>query len=130
MRVPIAELQVSQLYISEEKLRSVQLLIDKGIQLDPIPVKKIGGKKMMTDGHTRAVAYFLRGETSVEVEEEEEDLDWDEYRICVNWCETEGIGIAELSQRIISVNEYQKLWLDRCRKMRENMRKDLSRKDL
>jgi hypothetical protein len=50
-------LQPSQLYISQDKLSAVQTTTDysspEGVQ--PIPVKDLGGLRVMTDGHTRAL---------------------------------------------------------------------------
>ncbi len=125
MRVDISELSPSQLYISKVKLRRVQELIDSGEDLPPVPVKQMDGHMMMTDGHTRAVAQYLRGESTIEIEWEDEDLDWDEYEVCLRWCNEEGVlGVAELAERIIPHDEYEVLWLGRCQRMRKDMNKE------
>jgi hypothetical protein len=41
---------------------------------DPIPVKYIDGKKVMLDGHTRAVAAYLAGWDSVPVYTDEDEI--------------------------------------------------------
>lgn len=47
---------------------------------------------------------------------------WDAYQICVNWCINKNIkSIGDLEKRIIPDGEYKVLWLDRCRKMHEEL---------
>ena len=117
-------MQPSQLFISSEKL--AQVMRDFGPlrpdSLAPIPVKELAGKVIMTDGHTRALAALLAGLTEIRVVWDEDDLDWEEYDICVRWCEEEGIHtIADLKDRIVSPVDYQRLWLDRCQAMHDEL---------
>ena len=116
-RIDILKLQPSQLYINKEKLSEIKRKIDdEGIEsLEPVPVKKLDGKLMMTDGHTRALALLQMGMTEILVEWETEELGWDEYRDCVRWCDEEGINtVVDLENRIINNDDYQILWLKRC----------------
>jgi len=56
-------------------------------------------------------------------------LDWNEYKICVNWCKNEGIrSIADLTDRIVSQKEYDVLWLKRCEKMQQELASKTSQK--
>ena len=56
------ELQPTQLYISRDKLAAVQASAHAGSpDFAPIPVKRLGGRVVCTDGHTRAVAAHLAG---------------------------------------------------------------------
>lgn len=116
------EIQPSQLYINREKLARVMEILesrDKDTP-EPIPIKDLNGEMVSTDGHTRALAWYLKGHSEVEVEWEDAELDWEAYEICVAWCKHEGIlSIADLEDRIIGSSEYQTLWLDRCRRMQE-----------
>ena len=117
-------MQPSQLFISSAKL--AQVMRDFGPlrpdSLAPIPVKELAGKVIMTDGHTRALAALLAGLTEIRVVWDEDDLDWEEYDICVRWCEEEGIHtIADLKDRIVSPVDYQRLWLDRCQAMHDEL---------
>ena len=90
--------------------------------IEPIPVKKLGRYVIFVDGHTRAFAAFQNGLSEVTVYWEDEELDWDAYRICVEWCEKEGIHtISDLQNRIISQQDYDVLWLERCKKMQEDL---------
>jgi hypothetical protein len=123
-------IQPSQLYICSEKLGSVMKILRESKQkrVEPIPVKKLGNQVVFVDGHTRAFAAFLLGFSEIPVyywEDEDEELDWDEYEVCVKWCKEEGIhAIADLNKRVVSAKDYQVLWLDRC----ERMQKDLEEK--
>ena len=117
-------MQPSQLFISSAKL--AQVMRDFGPlrpdSLAPVPVKELAGKVIMTDGHTRALAALLAGLTEIRVVWDEDDLDWEEYDICVRWCEEEGIHtIADLKDRIVSPVDYQRLWLDRCQAMHDEL---------
>jgi hypothetical protein len=117
------EIQPSQLFINSEKLSLVMKTFDANPRLiEPIPVKKIGEQIVFVDGHTRAFAVFLKGMSEVKVYWEEDELGWDAYEVCVDWCKKEGINtIADLKERVIPSKEYQVLWLDRCEKMQREL---------
>ena len=119
----LGEIQPSQLFINSEKLSLVMKTFDANPRsIEFIPVKKIGDQVVFVDGHTRAFASFLRGMSEVKVYWEEDELDWDEYEVCVDWCKKEGINtIADLKERVIPSKEYQVLWLDRCGKMQREL---------
>jgi hypothetical protein len=51
---------------------------------------------------------------------DEDDMDWDAYWICVQWCLEEGVeSVIDLENRILDAEDYQRLWLDRCKRMRK-----------
>ncbi|MBO8160168.1 MAG: hypothetical protein H0Z24_00905 [Thermosipho sp. (in: Bacteria)] len=112
----------SQLYISKEKLKNViKYIKNEGVEnIEPIPVKQIGDTIFYTDGHTRAFALWKMGFKKIKVEWETEELDWKLYQICIDWCRNEKISnISHL--KVISHNQYKKLWVKRC----ENMHRQL-----
>ncbi len=114
------ELQPSQLFVSAEKLSSVMkedtAVTVEGVQ--PVPVKKLQDRVVLTDGHTRALAAVLSGLAEIRVFWDEDDLDWEAYDICVAWCREEGIRtVADLRDRVVSAEVYQEVWLERCRAM-------------
>ncbi len=118
------EIQPSQLFISSEKLSQVMRDLDplKPESLEPIPVKKLGNQVIFTDGHTRAFAAFLCGFSEVRVFWDEDELDWEAYEICVEWCKDEGIRkIADLKDRVVGSGEYEVLWLERCKEMQQDL---------
>jgi len=55
-RLPLADLQPSQLYVSAAKLRAVLATPPDGdvAGLGPLPVRRYGDRLVLTDGHTRA----------------------------------------------------------------------------
>jgi len=114
------ELQPSQLFISSEKLaRVIRCLDSEGLEsLEPLPIKELDGRIILTDGHTRAFAAFLRGLVEVPVSWDEDELDWEAYRICVAWCQEAGVRtVVDLADRILVPEDYELLWLGRCRQM-------------
>ncbi|MBS7653969.1 hypothetical protein KEJ43_02720 [Candidatus Bathyarchaeota archaeon] len=120
----LSEIQPSQLYICSEKLSEVMKAFDANNpeSIEPIPIKKLGGDIIFVDGHTRAFAAFLCGFSEVPVYWEDEELDWDAYEICVEWCKSEGIRtIADLKNRVVPQSEYEILWYERCEKMQREL---------
>jgi hypothetical protein len=117
------EIQPSQLYISSRKLqRIIENFASKPSLMEPIPIKKLGNRVVFMDGHTRAFAALLHRFPKVPVYWEDEELDWEEYEICVRWCLEEGIyTIADLIDRVISHQAYKKLWYERCAKMQKDL---------
>ena len=119
-RLRIDQIQLSQLYISSAKLAGIMRVFEDGNEsnLEPVPIKEIDGVLVATDGHTRLLAWFLNGHEEVGCEWEDTEMDWDAYRVCMQWCKEEGIQtVADLANRIISPEDYEVLWLDRCRVM-------------
>jgi hypothetical protein len=120
-------IQPTQLYISSEKLDYVVKILkqSKNVDIEPIPVKKLEDQIIFVDGHTRALAALLLGLSEIPVyywKNEDEELDWDEYKVCIEWCKEEGIHqISDLKNRIVSHEDYQILWLDRCKKMQQDL---------
>lgn len=110
-------IQPSQLYISKEKLAKIKEKFNsKDLStLGVIPIKKIGTDIFYTDGHTRAFAAYQAGFKEIPVIWEDEELDWELYKICIKWCKDAGIyTIADLRNRVIDQKEYEILWYKRC----------------
>ena len=116
-KLKLKDLQPSQFYISESKLKAVECWLDpenlSGFQ--PIPVKLLDGKPVMTDGHTRAVAALRAGLTAVPLVWDEDDLDWDMYHACVQACLKRNIlSPADLLAWIIPEEDYREKWDTWC----------------
>jgi ribosomal protein S18 acetylase RimI-like enzyme len=118
----LREIQPSQLYISEVKLKKVRTFLE-GVDprsLDPIPIRRIGDTTFFTDGHTRALALMEQGIEEIPVYFDQDELDWLQYLICVSWCEEAGIRqAADLSKRVVDHSTYRRLWHKRCESMHE-----------
>lgn len=134
MKMKIKDLTPSQLYISALKLkRNREWLTDANQVYEPIPIVKLDGKVVMTDGHTRSVILGQLGAREVSVIWDEDKLDWDEYRICVDWCKSEGIkSPLDLINRIVPDELYNEVWIGKCMEMREelNASRDRANKEL
>ena len=111
----LEEVQPSQLYISQAKLAQVRAA--PGL-LEPLPVSRLAGRVVLTDGHTRALAAWQAGRSTIEVYWDQDELDWEAYEICVAWCDEAGIRtVADLAGRVVPPAEYEVLWLERCSRM-------------
>ena len=113
----LKDLQPSQFYISQSKLWAVEGWLDaKDLSgFEPIPVKMLDGTPVMTDGHTRAVAALRAGLEAVPLIWDEDELDWDMYRVCVAACRERSIySPMELLPQIISEEEYKVKWDGWC----------------
>ena len=124
----LLKIQPSQLYISKRKLRKVKKKIKRNDnKIEPVPIKKIGVDFVCTDGHTRTFAAYQMGLNKIPFEWEDEELDWEMYKICINWCKERGIfTIKDLENRVVNHSKYKKLWYKRCKIMQqevENIRK-------
>lgn len=113
----LKDLQPSQFYISQAKLSNIQAWFHKDdlSNFEPLPVKVLDGIPILTDGHTRAVAAILAGLESVPLVYDEDELDWNLYRYCVEQCTQKGIHSPyDLVDRVISANEYEEKWIGWC----------------
>jgi hypothetical protein len=91
-------------------------------RMEPVPLKRLDGDVVMTDGHTRAFAAFLCGMEQVPTVWDEDELDWEAYRVCVAWCKDDGIrSVSDLVGRVVGREGHQELWLARCRRMHEEL---------
>jgi hypothetical protein len=119
LQMALDRLQPSQLYISADKLRYV---LESPEPLEPVPIVRLGAHLIMTDGHTRAFAAWTRGQSEVPVVWDEDDMDWEAYEVCVQWCAQEGIHtVADLRDRVVDAETYQAKWLDRCAAMHRSL---------
>lgn len=115
--LPISTIQPSQLYLNAVKLDHIQANLDPRSP-EPLPVRRLGGRIVLTDGHHRLYAAQRAGLAEVPVYWDPDPLDWEAYAICVEWCLAQGIQtVADLGHAIVAPPEYERLWLDRCRVM-------------
>ena len=113
----LKDLQPSQFYISQAKLSNIQAWFHKDdlSNFEPLPVKVLDGIPILTDGHTRAVSAILAGLESVPLVYDEDELDWNLYRYCVEQCTQKGIHCPyDLVDRIISAHDYEEKWIGWC----------------
>jgi hypothetical protein len=122
--LPLVQIQPSQLYISTRKLADVLEWWDppRLETLPPIPVKVLDGRAVATDGHTRAFAAYRCGFDLAPIVWDEDNLDWEAYRVCVDWCLAARIRtVMDLEGRLLEPEDYDVLWLGRCAAMQEEL---------
>ena len=116
-------LGISQLYISCEKLRNVLSWFDPRdlSGFAPLPVHDFGnGRLTLTDGHTRAVAAGMAGLSEIPIVYDMDDIITAEigqiqYKEDIIWCDRFHLrSPVDLKERIISPDDYRKLWDERC----------------
>ncbi len=123
--IDIQELGVSQLYLNQRKLDAVRERANQEdfAGVEPLPVFDFGnGRKVLTDGHSRALAAMQRGQKTLQVY-------WDTdpnttgklprrmYQMYLSWCEKAGVHtLAQLQDRVLQPQSYEFFWLERCRR--------------
>ena len=130
--IRLDKVQPSQLYINADRLNRLQGIYTSGNMdnISPLPVKMLDGNIIFTDGHTRALLAYMAGLQNIEVYWDEDQLDWDSYSVCVQWCRQSGIrSIADLQDRVISSSKFEELWIRRCERLttRRLSRSELNR---
>jgi hypothetical protein len=117
----LADIQPSQLYISEQKLFRVLDGYPNSL-LEALPVKRLEGKVIFTDGHTRAFLASLMGLSKINVYWDQDDLDWQAYQICVDWCIQADIRkIDDLAGHVVTEDQYAIKWLQRCNELHRRL---------
>ena len=114
----LLDLRPSQLYVSRCKLRSVDYAFccAGASILQPLPVINIDNSWVLTDGHTRALALYLKGYQTVKVFQDTDNIDLEMYQTCLQWCESEGIiSPADLAPHLVEHSEFERLWIQRCK---------------
>jgi len=115
--IDIDSIQPSQLYLSLDKIEEIKRKYDEITPdiFEEVPIKKLNKDTIYTDGHTRAYILWQYGYDSIKVVWEDDNLDWEAYQICVDWCKAEGITkISDLKNRVINNESYQIKWIKRC----------------
>lgn len=119
----IESLGFSQIYLSAVKLEGVLSWFEPSLaNFEPVPVRDFlgSGKLTLTDGHTRAYVAWMHGITKIPAVYDEDDivicaLGHELYGNDILWCERLGIRhISDFTSRILSSEDYQTLWDDRC----------------
>ena len=116
MKVNIADLHPTQLYLSEKKLQDIQMLYQSAetIQVDPISILAFGNCLLITDGHHRAYQALLAGRDTISAEFDKDGGD-ELYHLYAQACEERKIySILDLKNRIVPQDEYEAKWYNWC----------------
>ena len=109
MKVNIADLHPTQLYLSEKKLQDIQMLYQSAetIQVDPISILAFGNCLLITDGHHRAYQALLAGRDTISAEFDRDGGDA-LYALYAQACEERKIdSVLDLKHRILPQDEYE-----------------------
>ena len=116
MKVNIADLHPTQLYLSEKKLQGIQRLYQstETIQVDPISILAFGNYLLITDGHHRAYQALLAGRDTISAEWDRDGGD-ELYHLYAQACEERMIySVLDLKNHIVSQDEYEAKWYNWC----------------
>ena len=116
MEVKITDLHPTQLYLSEKKLQSIQMLDQSAeiINVDPISVLAFGNRFLITDGHHRAYQALLAGRDTISAEFDRDGSD-ELYHLYAQACEERKIySILDLKNHILAQDEYEAKWYNWC----------------
>lgn len=122
---PIIELGLSQIYLNEKKIKAIEQWFNPNSMdtFEPLMVHDYGnGKYTLTDGHSRAFVAYKNGVTEVPIIYDTDEIVAGEigkklYMADIEWCNRFSIcNISYLQHRIISDEEYRRLWIERCDK--------------
>ena len=116
MKVNIADLHPTQLYLSEKKLQDIQMLYQSAetIQVDPISILAFGNCLLITDGHHRAYQALLAGRDTISAEFDRDGGD-ELYALYAQACEERKIYFVwDLKHRILPQDEYEAKWYNWC----------------
>lgn len=122
----LKDLQPSQFYISKDKIEAILKWFKPNdlSNFNPIPIKLLNGKLVMTDGHTRAVVAIMHGLDKVPIVLESDDLSWDMYEKCVEECIKRDIKSPyDLLNQIVDKATYHEKWDKWC----DNMQKEFEK---
>ncbi|MBQ9552664.1 MAG: hypothetical protein IJU96_07850 [Clostridia bacterium] len=121
--IPVYLLGISQLYISEDKIKNVLAWFRKNdfSHYAPLPVHDFGNDRLtLTDGHTRAYVAWQSGISEIPVKYDSDDIVASDegiklYQNDIAWCDRFNLkSVCDLAGRIVSGSEYKRLWEDRC----------------
>ena len=116
MEVNIKNLQPTQLYLSEKKLKTIQNLYQSAetFNMDPISVLSFGDRLLITDGHHRAYQALLAGQDTISVEWDKDGGD-ELYHLYAQACEKRKIySVLDLKNHILPHDEYEAKWYNWC----------------
>ena len=119
-------LKLSQIYLSQEKIEKVLTWFEPSLSnFEPISARDFlnNGNLHITDGHTRTFIAWQHGVKQIPYIYAEDyivtcELGQIQYEEDIIWCDRFNLWhISDLSNRILSKQDYEELWRGRCDKM-------------
>ena len=124
--IDIDYLKISQIYLSQKKIDNVLSWFKPSLRdFEPIFVRDFlnNGNLHITDGHTRAFIAWKQGIQQIPyIYDEDEivtcELGQIQYEEDIVWCDRFNLQhVSDLSNRILSEQDYEEFWRGRCKKM-------------
>jgi len=113
IKVLLKDIIPEQLTVDENKLLDVRKWILKPEDI-VVSCVEIEDDYVCIDGHSRLVEAYLRGYEFVYIHLDKVS-DIELYKECLKWCREDGLyTIEDLSFRVVSKEEHQRLWINRC----------------
>ena len=116
MEVNIKDLHPTQLYLSEKKLKDIQMLYQSKEKrnINPISVLAFGNCFLITDGHHRAYQALLVGQDTISAEFDRDGGD-ELYHLYAQACEKRKIySVLDLKNHILPQDDYEAKWYNWC----------------
>ncbi len=120
---PLLDLGLSQIYLNSTKIELIEewLRLDDMSIFQPLSVHDYGnGRYTIVDGHSRAFVAYKKGIKTVPIIYDRSELVAGDialqlYNADIEWCNRFQIEkISDLENRIITREEYRRLWIERC----------------
>lgn len=125
-RIDINEITPEQLTVDKVKLDRVNSWIERPEDII-VSCVKIGNKIVSIDGHSRLVAAYNKGFEYVYAYMEPDIGNIQFYETCMRWCEEQGIfTIKDLSDRVVTPEEHERLWINRCQTYLKEQREKIN----
>lgn len=113
-KVNIREITPEQLTVDKVKVERADSWIQKPEDVVVCCIR-IEGKLVCIDGYSRLVAALNKGFSYVYVYIDAESTNLEFYKKCMSWCEEAGVfTIKDLAGRVVSPEEHQRQWIDKC----------------
>lgn len=115
VKLNISSIVPEQLTVNIEKVKNAASWIKSPKDII-VGFVYINGKPVVIDGYSRlTVAYLKKLDYVYGYEDKPADSMMEFYKVCLRWCREAGINsIKDLSERLVSPEEHQKIWVDRC----------------
>ena len=123
MNYPLLNLGLSQIFLNEDKVEGVKKWFcpNNMRMFQPLRVHDYGNDKhTIIDGHSRAYVAYTQGLEVVPIVYDKTDMVAGEtgqklYLADIEWCDRFQLkNISDLEKRIISGEQYLRLWMGRC----------------
>lgn len=124
-KIGIDKIAMEQLTVDMEKLDRAAAWIEKPEDI-VVTCVKIDDMTVVIDGYSRLVAAMNKGFDHVYAHFEPDNTSLEFYKTCMRWCREEGVfTVEDLSARVVSPEEHQRLWINRCQEYLEKQRNEV-----